>query len=288
MFKTSVITQRAGCCPTPEPSPIGIEQGAVPIGCVKDDDGNVIGSVEKVITYNEDGTFNQSLIEATMFGPPASTVSPYEGEIWDCNEKSFTTQKDYVHRETCEIHTLVRCYENGKITRTFMENPDGTITEEGDIDMSDMDFATSEGNEKKTLEAEIEFFALAGEFSGTIEDAVGAALAATPVNFTAPDGTEIVATAEHLCAYKVNAAPCDTNVLTDPLDPASGVPVTADGTYVNGVQIRGDADSPFAEANATAPVAQVADAFSTWCFQFKLEGECDKAGNFTAAGAAVK
>lgn len=262
---------------------IGIEQGAVPIGCVKDVDGNVIGSVEKVIVYNEDGTFKESVIEATMFGPPASTISPYDGEIWDCNEKFFTTETGLFHRVTCEYHKLVRCYENGVQVKSFLENPDGTTTES--YDMSEFAPAVTSPSASKeiTLQSEVVDFALADAFDGTIDDAAAAAIAAAAPEFTLPDGTTQAATTAELVAYKVTAMPCDSCFLATPGDLSTETVVLVDKTFINDNKVRSDGDSDFAAVNLASTVVQAAGGRSVWCFQFELKGDLAKDGTFTPA-----
>lgn len=279
MFTAAHIARLQACCP----KELGIEQGAVPVGCVKDVDGNVIGSVEKVIIYNEDGTFKESLIEATMFGPPSLTVSPYEGQIWDCNEKFFTTEMGLFHKVTCEYHKLVRCYENGVQVNQFIENPDGTTTES--ITMSDFEPAVTSPTASKeiTLQSEVIDFALSDAFDGTIDDAVAAALASAAPEFTLPDGTAQAATAADLVAFKVTAMPCDSCYLATAGDLASETTVLVDKTFINDNKVRSDGDSDFAAVDLTSTVIQADGGRSIWCFQFELKGDLAKDGTFTPA-----
>ena len=280
MFSQAQIAMMQACCPKPD---LGIEQGAVPIGCVKDVDGNVIGSVEKVIIYNEDGTFKESLIEATMFGPPASTVSPYTGEIWDCNEKFFTTETGLFHKETCEYHKLVRCYENGVEVNQFLENPDGTTTES--YDMSDFEPAVTSPSASKeiTLQSEVVDFALSDAFNGTVDDAAAAAIAAAAPEFTLPDGSTQPATSADLVSFKVTAMPCDSCYLATAGDLTTETTVLVDKTFINDNKVRSDGDSEFAAVNLASTVVQADGGRSVWCFQFALKGDLAKDGTFTPA-----
>lgn len=209
------------------------------------------------------------------------------GEPLTPMEKSSVVTSDWIRKSDCVPFQKITCLKGKEITFTCWLNLEtNELTET--IDMSDVEFANGGFTpEAKTLEVEIEHFALQGaEFSGTIEDLVTLALAESGIAFLTDNGEQkFPVTPGELCAYKVKAAPCDASVLTDPLDPASAVKVPNEGTFVNGVQVAGDADAPFAEANLAAPVAQVAEAYSAWCFQFKLEGTCDKEGVFTPNNA---
>lgn len=209
--------------------------------------------------------------------------------VIDPQLKPITSVNSWQTKEDCVPLQQILCMQGEEIIlESWLNLQTNEVTERPD--MSDVEFAGAGFTPiPKTLEAEVEHFALEGEFSGTIEEAAKAALAAASIAFLTDDGEQkFEVLPEHLCAYKVKAAPCDSTILKDPLDPETGVEVEAEGTFVNGIQIAGDADAPFADANLLAPVAQVADAYSAWCFQFKLEGTCDKAGVFTVANANTK
>lgn len=286
MFSAAYIAQLQACCGVKQQAPaIGIEQGAVQVGCLKDANGAVIGSVHKVVIYNEDGTFKECIVEAVVFAD-ASTLSPYDmslGPIEPCDQKDRTVYQDYLHKETCELHTLVTCINPDGSTTQILLNPDGTTTK--DPVMSDFEPAVASPNatEKVTLEAQVIDFALTGEFNGTIADAVAAVIAAEAPVFTLPDGTEQAATADDLCAFKVTAMPCDSCFLAVPGELASETVVTVDKTFINDNKVRSDGDSEFASVDQTSTVVQAPEARSIWCFEFKLEGEVDKAGVFTQA-----
>ena len=274
------VLRRFGCAPDYEFKPVVVDGVPLVVGpdncpiCI-----SMLGYYKIEVPEETEGSIFYEEVDCTKGNfslPSTGAVST------DPLDKQITTETTWERVSDCAPLKQIICMQGKKINlECWIDLQSSQLIERPD--MSDLEFAGAGFTPvPKTLEAEINSFALVGVFTGTIEDAAAAAIAANgPVQFTAPDGQVIDAVPANLCAYKVKAAPCGSVILSDPLDPDTGSEVKVEGTFVNGVQIASAADAPFATTDLTAPVAQVADAYSDWCFQFKLEGTCDKAGVFT-------
>lgn len=89
-------------------------------------------------------------------------------------------------------------------------------------------------------------------------------------------------TIDMICDYSVTALPCKAVCLKDPLDVESGFEVEADGSYLDGVQIRSDGDPAKGGVDLEAPFAQVENGVSVWCPTFRAE--FDKNGVLVKVG----
>lgn len=164
-------------------------------------------------------------------------------------------------------------------TKTFTAtDPNGVSYPDMETLMSDAEFAVPTGTTELCSEAQVDVV-LSGVFAGTAADVLALA--------TLPDfdfnGTVVAATVDDIQSWSVKVLPCEAVWLTDPQDPTTANTVTADGTFVSGVQVRGDADAALGGASLTAEVAQIADGESRWCFTFKSCVKIDKAGTIAAS-----
>ena len=163
--------------------------------------------------------------------------------------------------------------------------PDGTVKyllDGEEIDMADFEPVVASDDLNTFVETQITSFKLRDAFDGDVAAVHAAALAAVAPAFTLPDGTEVPATDAEICDFNYRALACRTLCLPDgETDPANAVPVEADGTFVNGVNVRAGGDPEKGGADLTAPVSQIADAVSVWCFNYRLE--LDKNGEPVSA-----